>query len=135
VFRSLILSAAKWVSALLLGGGILWQVADHCDATKARLILHVTKRNVDVTVDDATYRVETDWETPLVCELEPGRHTVRMLREGRVLYEEPFTVAPSEEVILTAWDGYRDGRCPGRDPDREGLEGDRGSDQDRHHGS
>ena len=123
MLRSLILSSAKWVGMLLLGGGILWQVAEHRGSTRPRLILHVACPHVDVTVDDATYRVETIWETPLVCELEPGRHTVRMLQEGRVLYEEPFTLAPSEEVVLSAWDGYRDGRCPDRVPDEDRREG------------
>jgi hypothetical protein len=67
---------------------------------------------VDVSVDDESYRVKSLWESPVVCELRPGRHTVRMIRYGQVLYEEEFTLAAGEERILTAWDGNTDGRSP-----------------------
>jgi hypothetical protein len=35
-----------------------------------------------------------------------------MLRNGRVLYQEEFTLAAGEERILIACDGYTDGRSP-----------------------
>ena len=58
---------------------------------------------VKVTVDDASYWVESLNETPIVCELTPGRHLVQMHRDGRVLYREEFTVDRDEEIILSAW--------------------------------
>jgi hypothetical protein len=66
---------------------------------------------VDLTVDDERYFVPSLYETPIVCELGVGRHTVRMLRAGRVLYAEEFAIAAGDELILTTWDGDRDGRC------------------------
>jgi hypothetical protein len=105
-------SMARRVGALLLGGIILWQVVDRCGATRGQAIVHVSMPQVEVRIDDQAYWVETLWATPIVCELRPGHHRLRMLRSGRVLYEEEFTLAAGEERILAAWDGYRDGRSP-----------------------
>jgi hypothetical protein len=106
------LALVRRVGALLLGGVILWQIAEHCRSTNGQVIVHVAMPQVHVAVDDATYWVENLWESPIVCDLRPGRHRVRMLRNGRVLYQEEFTLAAGEERILTAWDGYTDGRSP-----------------------
>ncbi len=114
LLQSLSCSMAKPILSVLLGGVILWQVAVHAGSTKGRAIVHVSTPKVEITVDDATYRVETLAETPIVCDLTPGRHVVQMQRDGRVLYREEFGLERDKEVILTAWDGYEDGRCPGR---------------------
>jgi hypothetical protein len=82
---------------------ILWQVAERCGATDGQAIVHVALPQVYVTVDDAMYWVESSWEAPIVCALRPGRHQLRMLRNGRVLYREEFTLAAGEERVLTAW--------------------------------
>jgi hypothetical protein len=92
----------KGLSALALGGAILWQVHDRCGVVKGMAYVHVVTPGVDVTVDDQTYRVETLWESPIVCELRPGRHLLRMLRSGRVLFEQEFTLDPGQEVVLSA---------------------------------
>jgi hypothetical protein len=92
---------------------ILWQVAERSGPTSGQVIIHVTVPRVHVAVDGAMYWVESMWESPIVGELRPGRHQVRMLQNGRVLYQEEITLAAGEELILTAWDGYTDGRSPG----------------------
>jgi hypothetical protein len=84
---------------------ILWQVAEHSGSTNGQVIVHVTMLQVHVEVDDATYWVESLGETPIVCDLGPGRHQMRMLRNGRVLYQEEFTLAAGESRVLAAWDG------------------------------
>jgi hypothetical protein len=112
ILTKLLFSICKLVGAFLLGGVLLWQIVERCGPNQGTLILHVTKFPVDVRIDEAAYPVESIWMTPIVRELSPGRHTVRMLQEGRVLYEEPFALKPGEEIILTAWDGYHDGRSP-----------------------
>jgi hypothetical protein len=104
----------KCVGALILGAVILWQVVEHIGPTNRQALVHVTTIHVDVTVDDAMYRIESLEQTPIVCELRPGRHKVRMVREGQVLYEEEFAIAAGEELILTAWNPYDDGRSPMR---------------------
>jgi hypothetical protein len=112
IIPSLCVSITRWVGAFLLGGVILWQVAEHSGPSAGRAIVHVVTPRVDLTVDETTYQVESIWMSPIVCELRPGRHTVRMFREGRLLYEEDFLLKAGEEMILTAWDGYKDGRSP-----------------------
>jgi len=112
LIQTLCMALAKRVGALLLGGVILWQVAVRCGATQGRAIVHVAASQVEVAVDGARYRIETLWDSPIVCDLRPGRHTVRMFRSGRVVHEEEFTIAAGQELILAAGDGYDDGRCP-----------------------
>jgi hypothetical protein len=83
---------------------ILWQVVERCGATDGQVIVHVALPQVYVAVDEATYWVESSWEAPIVCALRPGPHQLRMLRNGRVLYQEEFRLAAGEERVLTAWD-------------------------------
>lgn len=108
--QTLCLTLAKRVGAFLLGAIVLWHVAEHCGATRGRAIVHVAVPRVDLMVDEVRYSVDSLWETPIVCDLRPGRHTVQMLRNGRVLYREEFTIGGGEEIVLSAWDGYDDGR-------------------------
>src|SRR3954470_21302857 len=122
VIQPLCFALARRVGALLLGSIILWQVAQHSGLQRGRAIVHVAMPQADVMLDDASYSVETLWETPIVCDLRPGRHTVRMLRSGRIIYEEDFTIAAGQELILTAWDGYHDGRSPGRPGEGRAIE-------------
>ena len=75
---------------------------------KCLAYIHVVPPAVDVTVDGQTYRVETLWDSPIVCELRPGRHLLRMLRSERVLFEQEFTLDPGEEVVLTAWEEFKE---------------------------
>ncbi|MGP0064296.1 MAG: hypothetical protein ACLQGP_11935 [Isosphaeraceae bacterium] len=115
LIQSLLSSMAKPVLSVLLGGAILWQVAEHAGSTKGRAIVHVSTAQVEITVDNVPYWVESLAETPIVCDLSPGRHTVQMHRDGRILYREEFEVDRGGEVILAAWDRYTDSRCPRQD--------------------
>ena len=120
--QSLLISIAKPVVSVVFGGVILWQVAEHCGSMKGRAIVHVPIPKVELIVDDVPYRVESLYGfADRLADLAPGRHVVQMHRDGRVLYREEFTLGRGEEVILSAWDGYTDGRSPGQD-EREGLE-------------
>jgi hypothetical protein len=42
-----------------------------------------------------------------VRRLRPGRHELRMKRQGRVLHEESFLVRPGDSTVLIAWDATR----------------------------
>ena len=110
LIRSIVLGIVKGVVALALGGAILWEVVEHCGPAKGIAYVHVAKSQVNVTVDDETYWVESLWETPIVCELRRAATTLRMLQNGHVLFEEEFTLEPGEEVVLTAWEGYKEKR-------------------------
>jgi hypothetical protein len=110
LIRGLLVMIVKGIGALALGCVILWQVTEHCGSRKGVAYVHVAKPQVNVTVDDETYWVETLWETPIVCELRPGRHILRMLQSGRVLFEQEFSLEPGQEVVLTAWEGFNQKR-------------------------
>jgi hypothetical protein len=112
LFQALCLAMMKRIGGLLLGGLILWQVAEHAGPASGRAIIHVSTPEADLIVDDTRYAVESLWQTPIVCELHPGPHIARMVRDGRVVYQEEFAIAAGEDLILTAWDGYTDGRSP-----------------------
>jgi hypothetical protein len=91
---------------------VLWQVVEHCGPSTGTAIIHVAAPPAELAVDDTTYSVASLWATPVACELKPGRHRLRMLREGRVCYDEEFSLAPGEEKVLAAWDGGIGGRTP-----------------------
>ena len=76
--RSLLFALGKAIGAFGLGGLILWQVVIHIGPQHGIAYVHVPKPNVDVMVDDEQYHIETIWETPIVCELSPGPHVLRM---------------------------------------------------------
>ena len=113
LIRSRVFGMVKGVGAFVLGGAILWQVLEHCGPSKGIAYVHVAKPQVNVMVDDERYWVESLWETPIVCELRPGRHMLRMLQSGRVVFEQEFTLEPGREVVLTAWEAPNEKRDDG----------------------
>jgi hypothetical protein len=109
------------VCALLLGGVFLWQVAEQADPRGCEAVVHVTEADVDVWVDRSLFRVEGWNGSPIVCEIRPGRHLLRMFRHGRLLYEESFTLGRGEGIVLTAWDTTRPRVAPGNAPGTAAL--------------
>ena len=112
LIRSLTFAAVKGIGALALGGVILWQRSEHSGPQKCVAYVHVSAARVEVMVDDVAYQVESLGETPIVCEISPGRHILRMSRGERVLYEEEFTLGPGKEIVLMAWEPL--GESPAR---------------------
>jgi hypothetical protein len=100
--RSLVFATVKGMGALALGGAILWQVAERAGVGQGVAYIHVYTADVDVTVDEMSYHVNSLWETPIVCELGPGRHVVRMFRHGQALFEEEFTLGLGQEIVVCA---------------------------------
>jgi hypothetical protein len=92
----------KGIAGLALGATILWHVVQHSGPQKGTAYVHLSATDVDVIIDDATYHVASFNDTPIVCELDPGKHTLRMRRSDRILCEEEFTVPIGGEVVLTA---------------------------------
>jgi hypothetical protein len=113
-FQAIGYAIAKPIGSLLLGALILWGVATHVGPSNGRALVHVSPTPVDIVVDGSVYHVEGLDQTPVVCELAPGRHTVQMVRDRRLLYQEDFLIKAGEDVVLAAWDQYDDGRSPGR---------------------
>jgi hypothetical protein len=104
IIRSTIVALLKGIGAFGLSGLILWQVVIHIGPQYGIAYVHVPKPNVDVMVDDANYHIDTVWDTPIVCELSPGAHILRMRRDGRVVYEENFSLGVGQEIVLTAYE-------------------------------
>jgi hypothetical protein len=102
--RRVMLAMTKVVGALGLGGTIIWHVGTHSSVQKGLACVHVSAPDVDVTVDDTSYHVETLWESPIVFELGPGRHKLEMSRDGRVVDEQEFTLGMGEEAVLAMGD-------------------------------
>jgi hypothetical protein len=107
----------KCFGAIVLGTAILWQIVEHSGPPRCQVVVHVTEDDVDVEVDGWDYRVKSTMASPIVLDLRPGRHTLRMSRRGRLLYEESFTLRPGRDVVLTAWDeGNRQTATPSPGP-------------------
>ena len=101
------IAIAQYAGAVLLGAVVLPVVAQKADTRVYQTVVHVMEVGVDVWIDGMAYRVEDPQDSPIVCELRPGRHTLRMARSGRVLYEEIFTIRTDLDTVLTAWDQAR----------------------------
>ncbi|WZO99036.1 hypothetical protein EP7_000628 [Isosphaeraceae bacterium EP7] len=111
----LISAGVRAAGALLLGGVILWQVAERSVPPGGETVIHVTEAEVDVFLDDSHYRVDTQVDSPIVRELAPGWHTLRMMKDGEVLYDRPFEIVRGEYgPILTAWNELRQNSPPDR---------------------
>src|SRR4051794_17840617 len=106
---SLLTGIAKCLGALILSVVVFWQTADGVsDSAESEATIHVAASNVEVWVDEEMFRVESAFEDVVVCRLRPGRHELRMVREGCVIYEESFGVERGRDVVLTAWEAASD---------------------------
>jgi hypothetical protein len=102
--RAMVFAIMKGLGTIGLGGVILWQVGIHSRSQNGVAYVHVMMTNVEITVDDVEYHIESLMESPLVCELRPGPHMLRMRRGEQVNFEQAFTLGAREEVVLTAWE-------------------------------
>jgi hypothetical protein len=102
--RSLPFTMVKCIAGLMLAGTVLWQVAEHSGSPNGIAYVHVSAPEVDVMIDSATYHVDSPKDSPIVCALRAGEHTLKMTRNGKLLYDEKFTLAEDEERVLTAWE-------------------------------
>jgi hypothetical protein len=100
---SLIAVLLKRLVAACLTCVILWHVAHRAGPHRGKAIVHVTQPDVIVKVDGQRYHVGSIAESPLACELEPGRHEVELWERGVLTDEESFTIEAGRDVIL----------CPG----------------------
>jgi hypothetical protein len=104
MIRSFLKTALKAIVGLALGSLVLWQVAIHSGPPNGIAYIHVQEPGVELLVDDLEYHVESLQDTPITCELPPGKHVLRMERNGKTLFTEEFTLRSGDEVVLTAWE-------------------------------
>jgi hypothetical protein len=107
MFQGSFRSILKYATALALCATVMWEVARHADSRGGQAIVHVMDGDVDIRIGDWERRVDSPTNTPITCELRPGRHTIQMFRAGVELYQEDFNVVPGEDIVLTAWDVKR----------------------------
>ena len=100
LLQTAVYSLARPVVALVLGGTVLWQVATHVDSSRGQAVVHVMSTGVFLFVDDDTYRIDDLAQSPIVCELRPGHHTLRLIRDGELLHEEDFVMVAGEDTVL-----------------------------------
>jgi hypothetical protein len=98
---SLIATSLKRLGAVCLIFVILWHVVLHAGPQEGTAIVHVSRPDVDVSIDNRSYHVDSMEESPLVCELPPGVHEVKVSVDGLILGEESFTVEPGKEVVMS----------------------------------
>ena len=101
---SLLTGVAKCLGALILSVVVLWQTADNAGFVESEICIHVAADDVEVLVDDESYWIKSRFKEVIVCRLRPGRHELRMMRDGQLLYEQTFTVERGQDVVLTAWE-------------------------------
>jgi hypothetical protein len=99
---SIMIGAAKCVGALVLSVVVLWQTAENVGPANSEVVVHVAEGRVEVFIDDLRFWIEHPLDEPIVCQLRSGRHQLRMIRSGQVLYEEEFTVERGRDKVLTA---------------------------------
>jgi hypothetical protein len=97
---SLIATTVKRLGAVCLAFVVLWHVARHAGPQACEAIVHVARPGVIVSVDTRSYRVDSIEDSPVVCELTPGTHTVKVQRDELLLGEEDFTVEAGKQVVL-----------------------------------
>jgi hypothetical protein len=105
-------AAGKVIGGLMLGGAILGHVAFTSGVGNGSAVVHVSAPQVDVVIDGVAHHVETMWDSPVVCELGPGRHALQMIRNGRVVHEESFTLGAGEDLVLAVGDQSAVPRAP-----------------------
>jgi hypothetical protein len=101
---SFLFGLAKCVGAVALGVAVFWPTAENCGSESSEVVVHVSAEGVEVLVDHSRFWIAERLQHPIVCQLRPGMHELRMIRDGRVVYEEVFVVERGQDRILTAWD-------------------------------
>ena len=98
--QTAVYSLARPVVALVLGGTVLWQVATHVDSSRGQAVVHVMSPGVYLFVDDEAYRIDDVAQSPILCDLRPGHHTVQLSRDGELLHQEDFVIVAGEDTVL-----------------------------------
>jgi hypothetical protein len=107
LLRGIMIETMRKVGACVIAVSVLWQVAERAGRGNGEAVVHVTESGVVVLIDGYAYPYEPWPASPIACSLRPGSHTLAMTLEGRVVYEETFTLEPGGHVVLTAWDKTR----------------------------
>jgi hypothetical protein len=101
--HTFLLGLTKCVGAVALAAAVFWETAERSGGETSEIVVHVMAGDVEVIVDDSRFWIAERHRQPIVCQLRPGSHELRMIRDGRVVYEESFVVERGHDKVLTAW--------------------------------
>jgi hypothetical protein len=104
---SLAILVVRRAVAFAFAALFLWQVAERAGPPGCDAIVHVTEPDVEIRLDNTSYRVDGWMRTPFVFKLHSGHHTLSMQRGRQLLQELEFSLSPGETTILTAQDSSR----------------------------
>ncbi len=96
---SLIATMAKRVGIVCVVFLIAWHLI-HNQSSKGKAIVHVPKAGVVVSIDNLMFPVPSMAEAPVVCELSPGRHRVKIYHGLLTLGDQRFFVEPGKDAVL-----------------------------------
>ncbi len=80
---------------------IVWHVTHIGSASHGKAIVFLPQQDLVLTIDNQEYPYKS-FEKLLICDLEAGKHVLRLHRERLMIYEEEFTVEPEQEITLVA---------------------------------
>ena len=119
--KSLLTGLAKCLGALLLALVVLWPTVKDVGTEDSEVVVQVMEKHVQILIDDQIYWVDEENERPIVCQIQPGRHVMRVLRQGNLIQEVEFSLQPGQQGVLTAWDPER-ANAENRDQERRSHE-------------
>jgi hypothetical protein len=91
----------KRLGANCLAFVILWHLTSHDAPRRGKAMVHLASPDhAVVSIDHDLYRVNSAADTPVVCELAPGRHVAQVWRNGFLVGEQAFTIEPGRVAII-----------------------------------
>jgi hypothetical protein len=101
--KRILVSFLHYTATLAIGGVVVWQVATYGDRRHGQAVVHVEVADVELEIDGDRRLIDAIPYAPLVFELKPGWHSLRMTRADGVTFSQPFEVQPGEDSVLVAW--------------------------------
>lgn len=96
---SLIATMAKRVGMVCVVCLITWHLI-HNQSSNGKAIVHVPKAGVVVSIDNLRFPVLSMADAPVICELAPGSHRVKIHHGTLTLGDERFLVEPGKDAVL-----------------------------------
>jgi hypothetical protein len=102
--KKYLLNVVNILASFTLAIAVLWYVAENSGLLYGAAYIHLSVTPSDVLVDGVSYHVATTMDVPIVCKLAPGKHLLQLKQNGRLLYEQEFTLKKGERVPLACFD-------------------------------
>ena len=91
----------KRLGAVCLVFVVFWHLTSRDAPRRGKAMVHLALADhAMVWIDRQLYRIDSSKDTPVVCDLAPGRHVAQAWRNGFMEGEEAFTVEPGRVAIV-----------------------------------